>query len=193
MRKMKYETHTRDNLKFMEKNKNMKKEQGFTLIELLIVVAIIAIIAAIAVPNLLSARMTANETGAIAGLRTLGSGAVAFSAVNNGNYGSIDDMVTGKFIDARFNGSDTNGFNGYYYVDNEPVPVSDDADATAFSDKVAGFTAKPLTPASTGRYDYGMGSDLVVRFVGAASGVTVLPKCGTADCAKGDPIGTQKK
>jgi prepilin-type N-terminal cleavage/methylation domain-containing protein len=44
---------------------------GFTLIELMIVIAIIAIIAAIAVPNLLSAKLSANETAAIATLRSL--------------------------------------------------------------------------------------------------------------------------
>ena len=46
---------------------------GFTLLELMIVVAVIAIIVAIAIPNFIRSRMSANESSAIASMRTISS------------------------------------------------------------------------------------------------------------------------
>ena len=57
--------------------------RGFTLVEIMIVVAIIALLAAIAIPNVLRGRTTANESAAIGNVRALLSSLEMYRSVNN--------------------------------------------------------------------------------------------------------------
>ncbi len=60
----------------------------------MIVVAIIALLAAIAIPNLLRARVNANESAAQATLKTIATAAESFASANNGNYPTVVTDLT---------------------------------------------------------------------------------------------------
>jgi type IV pilus assembly protein PilA len=74
----------------------MRTAKGFSLIELLIVVAIILIIAAIAIPSFLHSRMAANESAAVASIRTLNTAQISYnSAYPTVGYASTMGALAG--------------------------------------------------------------------------------------------------
>ena len=143
----------------------MKKNSGFSLLELLIVVAIILIIATIAIPSLLRSRQAANESGAVASLRTINTAQVTFQSQPGGNYGNITQLQAAGLLDSRF--SSTMGGYNYTITDGSggPNPTTDYE-----------AVASPAS-ANTGRFGYSSGPDGVIRF-SSGTGVTV-----------GEPVG----
>jgi type IV pilus assembly protein PilA len=123
-----------------------KNNKGFSLLELLIVVAIILIIATIAIPSLLRSRQAANESAAVANLRTINTAQVTYLSSSGGNYGEIQDLIDAGLLDGTFTGVKA----GYNFS----------VDATG-SDYTA--EATPASP-NTGRYGYYSTPDAVVRY-----------------------------
>lgn len=124
----------------------LRSSEGFSLLELLIVVGIILVIATMAIPSLLRSRQTANESAAVANLRTISNAEAGYLSASGGSYGSVSQLVGQQLLDERFTGA----ISGYNY--------SIAASSFAFS-----ATATPAAP-NKGRYGYYMITDGVIRY-----------------------------
>jgi type IV pilus assembly protein PilA len=154
----------------------MRRQRGFSLIELLIVVAIILVIAAIAIPNLLRAKISANQSSAVGSLRTLNTACIAFST-SYGQYpaalsnlgpigsGGTASSTSADLIDSVLSAGTKSGYTFAF--------------GAGAGNQSYTITATPITAATTGQNMYYTDQTGVIR----------VDTSGTGAGASSTPIG----
>ncbi len=165
---------------------SLQGKKGFTLVELLVVAAIIGILLAIALPNLIKARMSANHANAKKSLQTLRDAEYEYFEGDLDNNGIRDftniigDVVTSNslrcptnppcdsfdaLIDSRFEEMVVNS-PGLADCDRDKagycLMFSDEIDATSLEADF-GWEMSPASVSKSGRYDFASYGDKVIH------------------------------
>jgi type IV pilus assembly protein PilA len=131
--------------------------RGFSLIELLVVVAIILIIAAIAIPNLIKAKASANEAATVSSIHAINTAEITYQSANPtiGFSALLLDLgpTGGGYLDAVLAGGQKSGYQ-YTYVQNTSTTPS------------LGYTltADPFTRGVTGNRSFFSDQTNVTRY-----------------------------
>lgn len=102
----------------------MRARAGFTLVELCVVIAVLGILMVIGVTTLLRARMSANESAAVGGLRATATAQFAYlSGCGQGNYATTYVILGTKpsptnegYISPDMGGAVSPSRNGYTFT-----------------------------------------------------------------------------
>jgi type IV pilus assembly protein PilA len=135
-------------------DKRSAASHGFSVIELMIVVTILLILAAIEIPNLMRARMAANQAAAVSNIKTIEAAEITYAITYNHGYtsnlaelgpsGQSASSQAAALIDGMLSHGHKGGYS-YLYI---PGPVVDG--------KVETYTLKaiPSVPCTTGDQYY---------------------------------------
>lgn len=170
-----------------------KEQNGFSLVELLIVVAIILIIASIATPNLLRAKVAANQSAAVSNLSSIYMAEESFYFLYNDGYATSlvqlggpagsNNCANANLIDDLLGRTDPSQKSGYQFALTRSGTVEFTASVPAgcpsSGDTGFGVTAIPTASGVTGQVSYCVDATGVMRY--NMSGLVITDTAGVCD------------